>query len=67
MADEAKVQELVGSPPPPISRERDKKKVQPSSKHRSLAEVRTATIEVKSVVRRTKKKRNVVEQEKEEQ
>lgn len=54
MADEAKVQELVGSSK---QREGDEKKVQPSSKHRSLAEARTATIEVKSVVRRAKKKK----------
>lgn len=30
----------------------------PSSKHRSLAEVRTATIEAKSVVRRRRTKQN---------
>lgn len=62
MADEAKVQELVGSSK---QREGDEKKVQPSSKHRSLAEARTATIEVKSVVRRAKKKKKKEERKKE--
>lgn len=54
MADEAKVQELVGSSK---HGEGDERKVQPSSKHRSLAEARTATIEVKSVVRRAERKK----------
>lgn len=54
MADEAKVQELVGSSK---HGEGDEKKVQPSSKHRSLAGARAATIEVKSAVRRTKRKK----------
>lgn len=64
MADEAEEQELVGSSK---HREGDEKKVQPSSKHRSLAGARAAAIEVKSVVRRTKKeaeRKNVVEREK---
>ncbi len=62
MADEPKAQELVGSLPKQSWRRKggkewDKKKVLPSSKHRSLAETGMPLNEVKAQMVKKKKKR----------